>query len=1029
MLYMILHLSDLHLTAFPENNPLLKRAESIAAAASSIMTEPIAFFVIFSGDVVFSGKKEEFSIFENFYNDLIFAIKQRFPHSPIYNLIVPGNHDCDFDSHDSVREMVLSQIASCPLDESLLKAALRVQNEFWTLSSLISSINMQTEPISRTYATVSIPMDSGKIEFNLLNTALLSRLSERQGALIFPSNLIPATAGTDPEAKVVISVLHHPFNWFESSNARELRRKLEASSDIILTGHEHEPGVFTVSLGRQMQIEYVEGGMLQDREDPLRSSFNILLIDSTKQELGLHAFQWVEAGLYEHSSPPMTIPFLRNSLRTRNQFILSQMIEEELVDPGANYTHRGKEAITLDDIFVYPDIRYFPDRSDVNPKIIKEDLASFLLGNHHTIIFGPDKSGKSTLAKILFHDLRNRGLVPLILSGNDFKRPIERITQSTITDIFTKQYSSPTYEMFAQLPQDQRVAIIDDFHAMPMNTRGRDRVLATIEAIFGCVILFADDPARFDDLINRDDSFHLWRYATCEILQLGHLKRSDLIKRWYFLGRSLSHDERELLQESQQAERIISDLIGRAIIPAYPLFVLVLLQQLEAQKRVDVTTTSSSFGYLYEALLTAALARASQLRLDLDTQYTYLSELAYLMFSQRLSRLPFASVGSWHEDFCKTYARRLDLDNLLSNFQSAGIITNREGYIGFKYPYLYYYFLGRYFRDHLNNHVVRQAIQKMAHRLHHEESANVLVILSYLSKDPFIINTILDSAIELFPSQHEFDIVEGTSFLATFAEEIPVFILSAGDPETRRRKLLADTDDKELLSQEDASSIDQIDEAKTEEEIQGLLQINVAFKTIQILGQILRNYHGSLTAIDKLSIAKTLYLLGFRLLDFFFTAIEENKEAIVQFLYDLIQERHVTWSKERIEARIGNIVFNLAEGIAFIITKHIADSCGDEDLELTYEQLLESTSNSSYKYVNIAIQLFHFKGFPQDELLKLYAEYNDKPFPAELIRHLAWYYFYLYSARYDIVKRVCKRMKIQMHPALIQDQRTKLLPG
>ncbi|OGR29250.1 MAG: hypothetical protein A2139_06840, partial [Desulfobacca sp. RBG_16_60_12] len=808
-----------------------------------------------------------------------------------------------------------------------------------------------------------------------------------------------------------------------------LRRKLEASSDIILTGHEHEPGAFTVSLGRQSQIEYIEGGLLQDSEEPLHSSFNVILVDPKKQELEIHSFQWSDSGIYEHSSPSTTIPYLRNSLRTRNQYALSQLFEEELVDPGANYTHRGKEAITLDDIFVPPDLRHFPDGGEANPRIIKEGPASFLLGTHHTIIFGPDKSGKSTLAKTLFRDLRNRGLVPLLLSGHDFKRPLERTTQSTITDVFSIQYATPSYEQFAQLPREQRVTIVDDFHAMPLNTRGRDRVLAELETMFGCVILLADDPARFDDLVERDEAFRLWRYATCEILPLGHLKRSDLIKRWYFLGRSLSHDERELLRESQEAERLISDLIGRALIPAYPLFVLVLLQQLEAHKRVDVTSTSGSFGYLYEALLTAALARASQLRLDLETQYTYLSELANLLFTDRLSRLSLGGIRAWHENFCRNYARHLDLDSLLLSFSSAGILTTREGYVAFKYPYLYYYFLGRYFNDHLGTEAVRQSVREMAHRLHHEESANVLVILSYLSKDPFVIATVLESAAEIFPSEHEFDVVEGSSFLAALAAEIPKLVLASGDPETRRRNLLADKDDKELVPSTEEAAGGTDSEATSDEEVQGLLEVNVAFKTIQILGQVLRNYHGSLPATDKLTIARALYSLGFRLMNFFFSGIEENKEPIVQFLYDLIHERHTAWSEERIKARVGNLLFNLAEGIAFVVTKHIADSCGDEALDLTYAQLLETTSNSSYKLVDMAIHVYHFKGFPQDELLDLYAEYNDMPFPAELVRHLAWYYFYLHSVRFDIVQRVCARMEIHIHPALIQDSRPKLLPG
>ena len=116
MPYLILHLSDIHITASPENNPMLGRADSIAAAASSISADPTPIFVVFSGDVVFSGKKEEFALFEKFVHELLTAINLRLPNSPTYTFIVPGNHDCDFESHDSLREMVLSQIGSRSFD-------------------------------------------------------------------------------------------------------------------------------------------------------------------------------------------------------------------------------------------------------------------------------------------------------------------------------------------------------------------------------------------------------------------------------------------------------------------------------------------------------------------------------------------------------------------------------------------------------------------------------------------------------------------------------------------------------------------------------------------------------------------------------------------------------------------------------------------------------------------------------------------------------------------------------------------------
>ena len=1031
MKFLMIHLSDIHFREGKSSNPVLPRAEQIAAASGSLLVKPSACFLVVSGDIAFSGRAEEYVIAEQFLTDLSGKLKDRFKLPNIHMVIVPGNHDCDFTNQTKIREIVLQDVSQRQFDSSVIETCIQVQSNFWRFVESILKNNQFTTPEAKAFACFPIETDGVVVQFNLFNTAILSRVDERQGGLLFPLNVIPTTALNQNPPQVVVSVLHHPYNWFDPSNARDLRRQLESSSDIILTGHEHESDSFAVIRGPREEVEYVEGAILQEYRGSQESGFNIALIDVQECTQRIHHFCWTDKVRYEEEVPPTELPFLRNALRLRNQYVLKPEFEEELLDPGANYTHSAKETVTLEDIFVYPDLRVLATHCEreARPKLVRENLSTFVANERHVLLFGSDKSGKSTLAKVLFQDLRKRGFLPLFIAGGDFKKSEVSYVDRVIRSTFEAQYATPDFVAYAQLDPAMRAIIVDDLQAMHLNSRGRDRIISKLEEMFNLVILFGDDPTRFDDLIDRKgDALHLWNYSACQILPLGHLKRSDLIKKWIFLGRGLTHDEHELLRQAQSAERLISELVGRFITPSYPIFVLVLLQQLEVHRRLDVTSTSGSYGFLYETLLTIALAQASKLKLDLDTQYSYLSELAFFLFSKRTKRISRDQVYDWHINFCKDYGRRLEFQELLLNFSTAGILTIREGIISFKYPYLFYYFLGRYFRDHLEDSTVRASIAAMASRLHHEESANVLLFLTYLSKNPFIIDSVVESAVHIFSSEAECNIEEDTAFLGQLMADIPKLVLDGVNPETRRRNLLSEKDQKELDTPLPPQELPAFDEVETDERIADILKINVAFKTIQILGQIIRNYPGSLKASDKLKLTKEAYSIGLRMLNFMVRAIEKNKEEIVQFLFVLLQEHHSTWSEEHIKKHVGETLFNLVEGITFVVTKHVADSIGDEVLALTFDDLLRDAKNPSYRFIDISVRLFHFSQFPKKEIIDIYEDFRKKPFPAQLVRHNVWFFFYLYPAKFDLMQSVCKQVEISMHP-LLYDQRPKLISG
>jgi hypothetical protein len=1033
MKLLFLHLSDIHMRSPKGSNPILNRTKQIIGALTSVTSECQICFITVSGDIAFSGKEQEYLIATEFFKQIEKEIISHIKNCKVVFYFVPGNHDCDFSLQNSLREIVIANYSSKTFDNSILDTCLQVQGDYEKFLSSWASTSNEKSPIERSISIQKIKVEDQIIEFRLINSALLSTLHERQGSLFFPTELLSFNSSDTTVSNIIITILHHPYNWFESANGRSIREILEATSDFILTGHEHEEDNFIKTRSNDEKVEYIEGGKLQDMQDQNKSSFNILFADLDSQTQRLHQFTWEKNNSYEETAPSTPIPLVRNSYRLRSIYTLDHSFDDFLKDTGAPFTHSMKAQIILDDIFVYPHLRIISNLSEdetVSPKILQNNFAGFFEDQEKVLLIGTEKSGKTCMVKVIYQDLRKRGFVPVLLIGDNLKKPDESHIIAEIEKAYQSQYRTPDTTSYNQLEQEKKVLIIDDFQNSPVNSRGRDIIVKILETRARIVILVGDENIRFDDLVDgKVDDLRLWKYVTAVMMPFGHEKRYELIKKWVFIGRTLTDDEHELMRRVSFVERVVSEIVGKNLAPSYPLFILGVLQQLEAQTPIKASMVSGSHGFLYETFITISLTRASRLKFDLDTQFGYLTELAYHLFSTGQRFLTDDQAYDWHQEYCKVYSRRLDFNEMKTNLISADILVVINGRTAFRYPYIFYYFLGRYFRDHINEGNIREHIDAMSHRLHHEESANVLMFLSYLSKDPIILSSIIGASKDLFSTYDECDIVLHTAFLKNLIDEIPHLILDGNDAESRRKDLLAKEDEIESTkpSPPEETVVDYTD-IETDDQINELMRINVAFKTIQIMGQILRNYTGSLKGIEKLEIAQNAYSLGLRGLKFIYQTIEGSQEGIVQFLADILHEKHPKWSVKEIRGHVSNMVFFMSEGLSFVVTKQIADSVGHEDLSMTFDELLMKNSNISYQYIDLIIRLYNYKDFPEVEIFQLYSKVRRNPFAAQIVRHIVWYYFYIFPVNEALLQRVCKKLGIEIQPTL-RDSRPKLLKG
>jgi hypothetical protein len=92
-----------------------------------------AAVIVVSGDIAFSGGKEEYAIAVPKLQAVKAELARRLRDVPIHSLAVPGNHDCDFHEPGSIREIVIEKLnddPSVPFADDACDACTAVQKEF-----------------------------------------------------------------------------------------------------------------------------------------------------------------------------------------------------------------------------------------------------------------------------------------------------------------------------------------------------------------------------------------------------------------------------------------------------------------------------------------------------------------------------------------------------------------------------------------------------------------------------------------------------------------------------------------------------------------------------------------------------------------------------------------------------------------------------------------------------------------------------------------------------------------------------------
>lgn len=1039
MAILVVQLADLHVRE--SNDRLLSLHSELASAICTEITADVRVVVLaICGDAAFSGERRQFDSVVEFIDLIANHLRDRYKSLQVLVVAIPGNHDCDFAGDQDARERLLNSLsAGSAVAGSTKDILLRPESNYFAFAERVAGSENAITAKSPFYKCVQVTDGDDSYRLHLLNTAWTSRRDETQGALTFPlATIVPPPGNSRARS---IAILHHPTYWFRQPDTmRPFRDRVEDIAAIVLVNHEHSQEAFEQRKEPSLPYSarttvFIAGGALQDDSERHKCTFNTFALTTTPTPAG-HLVQWTYAtdGTHSYFERSRTRAFQMESTFATDMpsgYVLSQDFAQYLEDPGTPLFHPRVDPRTplrLSDVFMYPDFwELDSDHKGTGQRQIRSSRSKHeILKSERLLITGGEKSGRTSLAKQIFKDASRERLVPLLIRGSDLARTSGNLRQ-IIRDAVPRNYSSLNADAYDQLKSESKVLIVDDVHTMPASKERRCAVLAELEQMFGRIILCGDDLIKIEQVSGqsgRDSG--LWDYRHFLILGFGEVLREAFIRKWVTIPTDLPLLDTEVNAEVERLSKLVNAVMRRHWMPAYPLFLIVVLQQTDIGQP---NVLGGSFGHLFEGVITAILKQSRFRQIAIGDKYNYLAALAMQMFEARATHLRTEDCTAWHCSYWNDIEVQVPFEDLVGDLCSLGVLSRTSQDVRFKYPYLFCFFVAYHLNQNLHEAGTRAQISRLCRRLHHRLSADIVLFLAHLTGDPIVLDQMVETCDDLFRDVPEADFLEDVEPLNRLGDHSDELSLSDRTADENRRAMRMRTDD--LVEQRLAAirSSDDVDPPEADSEaVRRLFEINAAHKSIQILGQALRNVAGSASKDRKEEVITKLISLSCRLLGSYFDMFRQGLPQIVEDFVEVHRELEPELADVDLYAEVRRHLFGISQFVVFVILKHASTSIGADNLAPTINRILRGSgsANVSNRLFDLSFQLDRPGNLPKREAISLYGEVHRNFFTAGVVRMLVAHHLYLYTVPFNERQSICDKLSIKIVPVMT-DPRRKLL--
>lgn len=989
MEFAICHFSDIHFK-IDERNAIEKRGELIAAAIDEQIVSLDEITIVISGDIAYSGKKEEFEKAYKFFMNIKDELNKR-NHRVTY-FSVPGNHDCDFKNIDEKeRKEIIDKILVNKKDNDTdLKKLTLPQANFLSFQQKLNK-EVDFDGVSFYFRK---KFSNYSIVFLGYNTALFSQKKEIQGELL--CKLLNIANCNDND--FIISSTHHPTNWLKAEYASELREEIEGTSDIVFTGHEHNEDLFKIVRADNNETLYISSGALQGNSE---SAFSVSVINIENQTILVNHLKWCQLEQqYVRINKNTKSVKPKNFIRNTDEF----SSELDSIDSLITHPMVGKD-LRLSHLYSYPALQAYDNREYSSSVVGANEVEKMILeSDDNLLIMGKESSGKTSLAKTIYKDFYSNNNYCLLIAGEKLKKMKPDFVKNLIHDELEKQYDKRSKRKYLQFRKERRTLIIDDLDKTNLSPKATLKVLEEFEKYFGKIILIANK--EFELILSSTNSWPIYRqlFATYSIKECSAVQTFNIVKNWHKLGQEENLTESELIDKCNYTIQRIDDLKRNKIISIYPETLLYILSIFDSDvipdKKLKIETA-----YLLEFLIKININKISGPG-DRSIHNTILSNFAHYVFLSGVFSFDISSFNSYVNEYNNNYGMNLIPYEIIKSYLNSNIFEKaKNDKYRFKSKIIYYYFTALHIKN--NYYQCEEEITNITDDLSKEVNRNIFMILSTTIEEKSFSDILISKADKTIENHPEYEFSRRPTF--------PPFNIkkfSSIDDSDISKNVRELTSLKEALEYVDIDNEDSYDQTKNDE----LNNIIASFTLIRAIGLRLKSFVGSTKKENKLKLTKSCMNLGLRLLNWAISSFEKYYDEVVDQIEAFIKDSFkTTFDENIIRVFAENFVSFCCLSVSATIIDEISQSISSKSLMTVIKTI--NSDIPGYAIIIIRSQMLS-NSFPEENIFKLLDKKKSNWLLEKILVLFTIYYFtFNYSPR-EVKQRVSSKLGLNFNTLL-----------
>jgi hypothetical protein len=349
-------------------------------------------------------------------------------------------------------------------------------------------------------------------------------------------------------------------------------------------------------------------------------------------------------------------------------------------------------------------------------------------------------------------------------------------------------------------------------------------------------------------------------------------------------------------------------------------------------------------------------------------------------------------------------------------------------YIRFRYHYIYYFLKGRFLSSHLTDDKIQAHIRDCCAHLYVRENANTILFLAHHAfNSPMFLECIVESVNAPFKASQPIGFTgKDTEPLKDFVRNLPKLKYSGDSPEVvreranRRRDEIDDGDDGMAEGKEDGA------------ENNFVAQLISQFKTVEILGQILKNQIASVPRAKRVELLQLLMKGPLRAAQAYFEIFMADKDQALIALGEMLAKNNVLESDEKRQDMAHKLLAFFAQSASYgFIMKAVVSISSDallEDID-TAASIIDSPAA---RLIAVGVRLDSPGDLPLKEIKELIDETTSDFIATRVLQLMILRRLYMFRTTEKDKQWLSSKNMLDIkaqHAVEFRTRKTKLLKG